>query len=421
MAKRSLLQTPVYELAGYKAFVQGWRERFTDVGRRAVVTMVLLGVLALDTRRNQTFLLFAIAVGLHVAAVLVVRLGRPKAQLFLAVPPRATVGEAVAIRGRVLVAEGDGALLRTTFGQRFDPRRLSIEPDEQVVVADSGAELAVRFTLKAARRGRYELGRATLRPLDPLGFVAGDKLDATKGGHVVLVAPPIFPFELDGGVLGRRHQLGGAPLGNSTSDSLELVGTREWRPGDRLRNVHWRSFARLGVPVVKEFHEEYFPRVAIVLDTQLPARITVTDRAAFEASLSVGGSIAARLAEQEQAVELLAAGPELYRVAVGRGLGQLEAVLDVLACVEPAPPTSGALAELCAALEPELARIATFYVVLLDWDDERAALVEHLRAAGAEVHVVLVREGPTTGPVAAPEDLTRMTPSDVQRAIAGAR
>lgn len=415
MERRSLLQTPVYELAAYKGFVRAWRERFTTLGRRAVITMMVLGVLALDTRRNQTFLLFAIAVGLHVAALVVVRLGRPRARLVLGVPARATVGEELPIRGRVIVEEGEGTLLRTTFGQRFDPRRLTIEPEELIVAGES-AEL--KFTLKPNRRGRYEIGRATLRPLDPLGFVAGDTVDATKGGHVVLVAPPLFPFEIEGGRLGRRHQPGGIPLASNTSDSMELVGTREWRPGDRLRNVHWRSFARLGVPVVKEFHEEYFPRIAIVIDTHLSAKPSDDERTAFEASLSVAGSIAAKLAENDHVVELLAAGPELYRVSAGRGLGQLDTVLDVLACVEPAPPEAAPLAEVGPAVEAEIAQIGTVFAVLLDWDATRAAFVDRVRAAGAEVHVVLVREAPPSEPFPAGEGLELMPPSAVAKAIA---
>jgi len=419
MAGRSLLQTPVYELAAYKSFVRSWRERFTVLGRRAVVTMVVLGALALDTRRNQTFLLFAIAVGLHIAAVIVVRIGRPRARLLLSLPARATAGEPIAIRGRLVVEEGEGALLRTTFGQRFDARRLTIEPEELIVTAEPGVEAELKFTLTPARRGRYEIGRATLRPLDPLGFVAGAAVDATKGNHVVLVAPPLFPFEIAGGTLGRRHQPGGIPLASNTSDSMELVGTREWRPGDRLRNVHWRSFARLGVPIVKEFHEEYFPRIAIVIDTHLAKDASKDDRVAFEAALSVSGSIAAKLAENDHVVELLAAGPELYRVAAGRGLGQVDSVLDVLACVEPAPPEAAPLSEVGPAVEAEIAQIGTVFAVLLDWDAARAEFVDRVRAAGAEVHVVIVREGATSTPVVAGEGLETMPPSAVARAIKG--
>jgi len=417
---RSLLQTPVYELAAYKRFVRSWRERFSVLGRRVLVAMIVLGVLAIDTRRNQTFLLFAIAAGLQFAAMIGARIGRVRARLFISLPSRGVVGEALAIRGRVVAENGRGELLRATFTERPDPRRLTIEPEEAIVASSpSSSEGELRFVMHPKRRGRYELGNVTLRPLDPLGLVAGGALDGTRGAHVVLVAPPIFEWTLISGALGRRLQPGGIPLATSTSDSLELIGTREWRPGDRLRNVHWRSFARRGVPIVKEFQEEFFPRIAIVVDTHLEERATAEERAAFEAALSVAGSIAAALARADHVVELLAAGPELYRVALGRGLGHMDGVLDVLACVEPSsdPP----LANVAEAVEAEIAQIGTVVVVLLDWDDARAAFVERIRAASTEVHVVIVREGATALAFVEDGTIERMPPAAVARAIGEAR
>ena len=36
---------------------------------------------------------------------------------------------------------------------------------------------------------------------------------------------------------------------------------------DIVRDLHARSWARHGSPMVREYHEEYFPRIGIVLDT----------------------------------------------------------------------------------------------------------------------------------------------------------
>lgn len=68
------------------------------------------------------------------------------------------------------------------------------------------------------------------------------------------------------------------PLSSSTGDAIEFVGTRDYREGDPPRNIHWRSWARRGAPVVKEYQEEYFCRIALILDTFLPARETDADR-----------------------------------------------------------------------------------------------------------------------------------------------
>ncbi len=47
----------------------------------------------------------------------------------------------------------------------------------------------------------------------------------------------------------------------------EFYGTREYRSGDSPRHIHWRSSARAGELIVKEFQEQTRPRITIVLDT----------------------------------------------------------------------------------------------------------------------------------------------------------
>ena len=63
--------------------------------------------------------------------------------------------------------------------------------------------------------------------------------------------------------------------------------------GIALRKIHWRSWARRGEPVVKEYQEEYFSRIALVLDTFLPRRPRPRERERFEA-----GDLGARVAHR---------------------------------------------------------------------------------------------------------------------------
>src|SRR5206468_1409519 len=51
----------------------------------------------------------------------------------------------------------------------------------------------------------------------------------------------------------RKYQRGGVALAGAVGDSEEFVSLRDYRPGDPLRRVHWRSAARVGRPVVKEY------------------------------------------------------------------------------------------------------------------------------------------------------------------------
>src|SRR5690606_34015254 len=78
---------------------------------------------------------------------------------------------------------------------------------------------------------------------------------------------PIPPFELPGTT---KYQQGGVSMASSVGESEEFVSLREYRPGDPLRHIHWKSYAKIGKPIVKEFQDEFFVRHALILDTFSP-------------------------------------------------------------------------------------------------------------------------------------------------------
>jgi uncharacterized protein (DUF58 family) len=172
--------------------------------------------------------------------------------------------------------------------------------------------------------------------------------------------------------------------------------------------------------VVKEYQEEYFARIALVLDTFVPARPTAADERTFEAAVSVLASVADHYSRSETVVDILAAGPEVYEVSAGRSLAYFDNILDVLAGLEPCPDAP--FAAIGPALFEKLARITTVVAVLQDWDESRERFLREVRALGTAVQVIVVHEGPTTRPWsrAGPElgEIEALTPDEVDRRIA---
>ena len=67
----------------------------------------------------------------------------------------------------------------------------------------------------------------------------------------------------------------GERLGRGTGSSLEFTDFREYVPGDDLRHVDWRAYARTDALHVRLFREEVAPHLDIVLDVS--ASMGVTD------------------------------------------------------------------------------------------------------------------------------------------------
>ena len=189
--------------------------------------------------------------------------------------------------------------------------------------------LEVSSEVTPQRRGVLRFESLTVARPDPLNLFKACADFHAPG--TVLVLPKCYrvpPLALPGA---RRYQHGGVALASSVGDSEEFVSLRDYRPGDPLQRVHWKSFARLGHPVVKEYQDEFFERHALVLDTF--ARAASDD--AFEAAVAVAASFAATVDTRECLLDLMFVGRETYCFTAGRGQLQAQQLLEVLAAVSP--------------------------------------------------------------------------------------
>jgi uncharacterized protein (DUF58 family) len=370
--------------------------------------------MGLDTMATRIFVLFAVALGLLIAAAAFSERARPRVRFTTTPPTRATAGTPVPFQIGIAADEGRSyADLSISLPRTAG---LTFRPNDLPVVGEAGKTAHATVVLEPAKRGRYEMRGPRVCRVDPLGFI-GTRFVA-QPDQVLLVYPRFFTLDRFDIPLGRRHQPGGIPLSSNTGDSVEFTGTRDYREGDPIRSIHWRSWARRGQPVVKEYQEEYFCHIAIILDTFLPTRKSTE---AFEASISVVASIADFFSRSEYIVDILAAGPDIYQVSAGRSLAYLENILDVLACLDPCPDPP--FQTIGPALFERLSQVSTVVAILQDWDPERREFLQKVRAAGSAVRAIVVHDGPTREDWrAATEEIgeiSQMSPADVERALKG--
>lgn len=364
---------------------------------------------------TRIYVLFALGFGVLVAATLFALRPRPRVRLSGGLPARATAGTPVSFRVGVESPEGRAypdllVSLPSAPGVVFRSRELP-------AVLEAGKTASVVGVLESPRRGRYELRGPRAHRSDPLGLMT--TREVSQPDQVLLVYPRFYTMERFEIPLGRRHQPGGIPLSSHTGDSVEFTGTRDYREGDPIRAIHWRSWARRGQPVVKEYQEEYFCHIAIILDTFLPSGGKGNE--AFEASISIVASIADYFSRSEYVVDILAAGPDIYQVSAGRSLAYLENILDVLACLEPCP--NPPFQTIGPALFEKLGQISTVVAILQDWDPARREFLQNVRDAGSAVRAIVVHDGPTRedwrGAAEEIGEISQMAPADVERALKG--
>ncbi|MBC7802584.1 MAG: DUF58 domain-containing protein, partial [Candidatus Parcubacteria bacterium] len=268
-----------------------------------------------------------------------------------------------------------------------------------------GERVTLRLVFTPRRRGRIEFAGLTLGRPDPLGLVKGLSRLTLPGRVVALPKRYRLPdFALPGR---RRFQPGGISLAASVGDSEEFLSLRDYRPGDPLQRVHWKSFARTGKPVIKEYQDEFFERHALVLDTGSSAG----EDAAFEEAVALAASFVYTIDTQDCLLDLLFVGGEVRAFTAGRGQMNSEHMLEVLAGVGPSAP--GDFVALGRAVLGRRASLSSVIAVFVSWDEQRASFVASLRAEGIEVRALLVADVP-----AKPPGVVHLVPGRIEQGLA---
>ena len=388
---------------------RGLRHRVTPAGGFVLAGMALTAGAANpeQTLALQVFLLLAAIAGL---ALISAPMFRARFSVERHVPRFATVGEAVSLRVRIFNRASyslraleyledlrETPLTPAQLEARIRPGRgnrsfrlaaslPSIRPPQtrpvSVPMLVPGASAEVRVELRAWRRGPLELAGGILAHLDPFGLFRAFRRSAAP--QTILILPPRFPLPALT-LPGQSHyQRGGVSMASGVGEWEEFVALREYRRGDSLRRVHWRSSARLGELVVKEFQDEFLVRHALVLDTVCEA----SGDGLFEDAVAVAASFACTVPDQESLLDLLFVGPRAVSVTSGRGVGHAEQMLEVLAAV--APERTDRLQELEVVVLQHREALSGCVLVLLQWDKPRREWVRRLKLLGLPTWVLLL-------------------------------
>jgi uncharacterized protein (DUF58 family) len=402
-----------------------FRCRVSFLGRLLLLALALAGAFGFDTRSSEDYQFFTLLLALFGCALLGMAASRNKPlniRIERKLPRHATVGEPLhyslwlsnqgrqAQQGLSLLDQlGDGGVSWAEFAAAADPyaakrnffdryvgyykwrwlmrakRGASLE-EQALPELPPGQTVAVAVALIPQRRGRLHFQQLRLFRPDPFGLLR--TLHDIALPQTCCVLPKRYPFTPAPAGGGRAYQRGGIALANAVGDSQEFLSLREYRPGDSLRTVHWRSSAKQGRWLVKEFEDEYFVRRALVLDTFCP----LSRSGDFEAAVSAAASLAAGEAERDALLDLVFVEREAHCFTAGRGLAHAVTLLEILAGAQ-----ASAHADFSILAQNVLQRadaLSSVSCVLLDWDAARRQFLDKLAGRGLSVSVWLVRAEP---------------------------
>ncbi|MCI5116287.1 MAG: DUF58 domain-containing protein, partial [Candidatus Electrothrix sp. AX1] len=188
--------------------------------------------------------------------------------------------------------------------------------------------------------------------------------------------------------------------------------------GDPLRRIHWKSWAKTGKLIRKNYQDEFFVRHGLVLDTFQEQPHSRT----FEEAVSLAASFVSTVESQESLLDLMFVGNRAYCFSSGRGLSHTESMMEILACVQPCHDQP--FSELSSLLLDHASRISGCICILLTWDEERQEMVKKLQGLGVPLKVIVVTEQVDTvgdpGPMQADaENFHVLAAGEMEKGVAG--
>ncbi|HEX6588723.1 MAG TPA: DUF58 domain-containing protein [Longimicrobiales bacterium] len=327
-------------------FVAPRRLSFTRAGWLFTLGALAVGVAAIPTGNNLLFLLLGSMLGFISVSGWLSEQTIQRLHIERRVPRGVTAGTPFRIGYRIR----NYKRRMPSHAVELRERQLAAPPGAIAKPAwlsalAGNATTSIRAEHVVAKRGVYPLEQLTLATGFPFGLFRKER-DLSLPGMLV-VWPRSDRLLREARTPGRPQRRSGALAGGTAGSRGEFRNLRDYRAGDDPRDVHWRSSARLGLPLVREYERERAEALWVCLDQR---RRPGTVESAEEEAVEMAASLARAALERNQPVGLATAD---VVVDEGTGPAQLERILDVLArapfhenAPAPRPPVGAANAVL---------------------------------------------------------------------------
>ena len=300
---------------------------FVSAGITAVVCSFLLGL-------DDLARVGALLVALPLLSAVVTTRGRHKLGLSRTVEPaQVTVGQVAHVD--LHLSNQGRAPTGLLLVEEQVPYALGVRPRFVIDRMGPNWHRAVRYAVRSELRGRYTLGPMTVRVNDPFGLVAFVR--SFQSHAALVVTPEVVPLPaipLAGTYSGTGEHRPRSFAGGSAED----VTTREYRHGDDLRRVHWRSSAHAGELMVRREEQPWESRATLFVDNRRRLHRGAGTASSLERAVTIAASVASHLHQRGFEVHLVdAAGP---LVAHGRqSRPDRAALLEALAVLQESSRT----------------------------------------------------------------------------------
>ena len=266
-----------------------------------------------------------------------------------------------------------------------NPTTLPVGLPGQAITIGPRAEKSWSVRVPLTRRGHYRVDPLALRTGDPLGLFESH---ASVGAYSTVIVYPrveaLPGWRLPPAFVEGTH----AERVRTPHTTPSATSIRQYVPGDAYNRIHWKSSARQGELLVKEFELEQTADVWLFLDLDAEVHTGSGDESTLEYGVRAAASIAARALLENRKVALTASGANVAPLPADRGPRQYQKIMQNLAAVV----ANGAepLDEILVASVGQLRRGMTAVIVTPSLDTRWVRSLTGLRGRGVETAIILL-------------------------------
>lgn len=346
------------------------RLKFTREGRYFVAITVGIGLAAINTGNNLLYLLLGWLLSVIIASGALSDVSMRGLRVRRRPPPRIFAERPFLME--ISVENLKGSLSSYSIEIEDLVEREPLDKKCYFLKVPPGRIQRTSYRHTFPTRGIYEFTGFRIGTKFPFALFQKSR-DVRESGEA-LVFPSVYPVPTPS----PRAQNPGGTVATQIGRRGEFFGLREYRDGDDRRDIHWRSSARTGRLLVREYEDESQKRATILVDNALPLNEAdepgEDDAEALERAISLAASLATAYIGVSYAVKLMARGTQ---VPFSAGQPQLTRILRALALL----PTVTADVPFSGAIDP---RVESVLVVPtgVDAPGGRPTEVSHVLQAG---------------------------------------
>lgn len=263
----------------------------------------------------------------------------------------------------------------------------TLEQKDFVAWLEPGQQTTLTIQLRIPRRGFFIIEPLLIGTSFPSGLLRSLKRITQRTPFYVL--PKLLKIKDPLLLINQQSQQLGSGNSVSFGGSNEFLSTREYRDGDRIKDIHWNSSAKSGKLIIKEYSKESSQHVGFFIDTELKR---YEKHRSFEAQIALCAGIAEDFFKHHYCLDLFTCTAKHHKKTIKTFQHDFSRFLETLAEIEGEEQIH--FNDVLVDLKMQGRKLSSLIILLKDWNQDRIAFINSIKDLNIPFKIIIIHTNP---------------------------